>query len=199
MTEQMFEDYKSKYLDLYEKSRSEKEGAEKASIIEEVDFELELIQRDEINVAYILALLAKLKEALESDDEKERQSAGARKQAILDLLGSEVQLRSKRDLVERFIAEYLPNVSSPDLVETGFNDFWTEEREKSVAQFCNDEGLKREDVDAMIATYHFTQKVPLREAIVSALKIKLKILERKPIVQRIADRLMGLITTFDDA
>lgn len=52
MTEQAFEDYKSKYLDLYDKARSEKEAEAKASIIEEVDFELELIQRDEINVTY---------------------------------------------------------------------------------------------------------------------------------------------------
>ena len=198
MTEQAFEDYKSKYLDLYDKARSEKEPEAKASIIEEVDFELELIRRDEINVTYILALLAKLKEAEQSDNEQERQSATSRKQAILDLLGSELQLRSKRDLIEKFISDYLPNIGSPDGVEAGFDEFWTQEREKSVAQFCDDEGLKREDVDAMIAAYHFTQKAPLREAIVSALKVKPKILERKSLVQRIADRLMGLIVTFDD-
>ena len=68
---------------------------------------------------------------------------------MLDLLGSEVQLRSKRDLIEKFIAEYLPNVSSPDQVEAGFSLFWNEEREKSVAQFCDEESLKREDVDAV--------------------------------------------------
>ena len=117
---------------------------------------------------------------------------------MLDLLGSEVQLRSKRDLIERFIADYLPGVSSPDQVEAGFNLFWNEEREKSVAQFCEQEGLKREDVDTMIAAYHFTRKRPLREAIVSALITKPKILERRMIVQRVADRLMALITTFDD-
>src|SRR5690606_9901122 len=36
LTAQAYEDYKSKYLDLYEKSRAEKEGEGKASIIEEV-------------------------------------------------------------------------------------------------------------------------------------------------------------------
>ena len=198
MTEQAFEDYKSKYLDLYDKTRGEKEATAKASIIEEVDFELELIQRDEINVTYILALLAKLKAAEQSDDEEERRSANAQRQAILDMLGSEVQLRSKRELIEKFIADYLPKLGSSDQVETGFNDFWSEEREKSVAQFCAEEGLKREDVDDMIKAYHFTQKPPLREAIVSALTAKPKILERKTIVQRVADRLMSLISTFDD-
>ena len=58
MTEQQFEDYKSKYLDLYERIKHEQE-AHKASILDEVDFELELIRVDEINVAYILRLLAR--------------------------------------------------------------------------------------------------------------------------------------------
>ena len=60
MTEQSFEDYKSKYLDLYEKVKSAHQK-EKTSILEDVDFELALIHRDEVNVAYILKLLAKLK------------------------------------------------------------------------------------------------------------------------------------------
>jgi type I restriction enzyme R subunit len=58
MTEQQFEDYKSKYLDLYDKVKREHQK-EKVSILEDVDFELELIHRDEINVAYIIQLLIK--------------------------------------------------------------------------------------------------------------------------------------------
>jgi type I restriction enzyme R subunit len=49
MNEQLFEDYKSKYLDLYDKVKSDHQK-EKVSILEDVDFELELIHRDEINV-----------------------------------------------------------------------------------------------------------------------------------------------------
>jgi len=44
MTEQQFEDYKSKYLDLHDKVKSE-HAKEKVSILEDVDFELELIHR----------------------------------------------------------------------------------------------------------------------------------------------------------
>ena len=66
MTEQLFEDYKSKYLDLYDKVKSEHQE-EKVSILEDVDFELELIHRDEINVAYIIQLLIKLKSEVQKD------------------------------------------------------------------------------------------------------------------------------------
>jgi type I restriction enzyme R subunit len=199
LNEQEFDDYKSKYLDLYDKSRTEKEGDHKASIIEEVDFELELIQRDEINVAYILALLAKLKEAEQSDDAAEHGSYESRKQAILDMLGTEVQLRSKRELIEKFISEYLPGVKSAGDVEAGFDTFWSKEREKRLIEVCEEEGLKRADVEEMIAAYHFTQREPLREKVVAALEVKPKILERKTIIERVTRKLMDLIGTFDDS
>lgn len=195
---QTFEDFKSKYLDLYDKTKSDREAEEKVSIIDDVDFELELIQRDEINVAYILALLAKLKDAEQSDDEDERNTAAQRKQSILDMLGSEVQLRSKRELIERFISDYLPNVASSDKVESEFETFWTAEREKSLAELCATEGLKPDSVSEIISQYHFTQREPLREKIVSALNEKPKILERRSIIERVTRRLMELIHTFDD-
>lgn len=43
--EQTFENYKSKYLDLYDKVKSENQK-EKTSILDDIDFELELIHRD---------------------------------------------------------------------------------------------------------------------------------------------------------
>ena len=58
ISEQEYLDYRSKYLDLYEKANSS--DKEKASALEDVDFELELMHRDIINVAYILNLLSML-------------------------------------------------------------------------------------------------------------------------------------------
>ena len=68
--EQEFEDYKSKYLDLYEKVKNDRQK-QKTSILDDIDFELELIHRDQINVAYILKLLAKLKQ---SKNQQKRQA-----------------------------------------------------------------------------------------------------------------------------
>lgn len=198
MEQQTFEDFKSKYLDLYDQTRSKEAQEEKASILDEVDFELELIRRDEINVAYILALLAKLKEAETSDDPEQKATVEQRRKSILDLLGSEPQLRSKRELIEKFIEHYLPGLQSAEQVESEFDKFWTEERERSIQAFCKEEGLMPETVTAIINEYHFTQREPLRETIVAALKEKPKILERKTIIERVRQRLMDLIGTFDD-
>ncbi|MDM8566847.1 hypothetical protein QUF74_14485 [Candidatus Halobeggiatoa sp. HSG11] len=83
MDEQLFEDYKSKYLDLHDKVKHDSQK-EKVSILEDVDFELELIHRDEINVNYIIQLLIELKP--NADEEPTE---------IYNLLNTEVALRSK--------------------------------------------------------------------------------------------------------
>ncbi len=62
MDQQLFADYRSKYLDLYDKVRSEREK-EKVSILDDIDFEIELISRDKINVSYIINLLRNLQDA----------------------------------------------------------------------------------------------------------------------------------------
>ncbi len=112
--EQTFENYKSKYLDLYDKVKNDRQK-QKTSILEEIDFELELIHCDEINVAYILKLLAKLKEAKHSEIEKQ-------KKAIIDLLSGEVELRSKRELIEKFIEENLPHIDMLMLFKTNLKN-----------------------------------------------------------------------------
>lgn len=67
MDEQLFSDFKSKYLDLYDKVKSNHEK-EKVSILDDIDFELELIRRDTVNVSYIISLLANLQHAKPEDE-----------------------------------------------------------------------------------------------------------------------------------
>ena len=198
MTELEFEEYKSKYLDLFDKARSQKDEGEKTSIIQDIDFELELIQRDEINVAYILRLLADLKDDEQSDDREVRKSAATKRKNILDTLGSEIQLRSKRELIERFINEQMPNIATSQEVKGAFDEFWKVERQKAFDAMCAEEGLNPVSAKGLIENYHFTGRAPLRERIVDALQVKPKILQRKTIIERVTDRLMELIRTFDD-
>ena len=195
--EQLFEDYKSKYLDIYDKTRRDEEG-EKSSIINDIDFELELIQRDEINVAYILALLADLHAADQKKDAKSQSEAKEKRKAISDLLGSEAQLRSKKDLIERFIAEHMPKVKKSEDVRAAFRAFWEAEKSGSLDTLCKEEGLKPSNVEAIIEAYHFSGRPPLRDTIVEALEEKPKVLERKKIVERVTEKILDLIRRFDD-
>lgn len=190
---QEFEDYKSKYLDIYDRHR--KNPDEGASIIDDVDFELELIHRDEINVAYILNLLAKLHRSREEVTPAQYEES---KKAIMALLGQETQLRSKRELIERFINEHLPKLEETAVIEEQFVEYWTAEEEATLNALCTTENMNRHALDALLRRYRFTGKVPLRDDIFSALNFQPKILERKTIYDRIVDKLQELIQTFDE-
>ena len=193
LDEQSFEDYKSKYLDIYERTKTPKE---KVSLIEEIDFELELIRRDEINVAYILALLANLRQDTKYD--KNQEEYEKRKAEILDLLGKETQLRNKRPLIEKFIDNRMPTLKPEEDMQTAFSEFWNEERRQAVHKLSQTENMDETTINQMINTYHFSGKEPLRETVFSAMKDKPKLLERQTIFKRISSKLLDIINKFDD-
>ena len=188
MNEQLFNDYRSKYLDLYDKVKSDNK-LEKVSILEDVDFELELIHRDEINVTYIMQLLAKLKG--QDDDTASKQC-----KAILDLVAGDAQLRSKRSLIEKFILENLPDVKNSEAVPEAFSAYWNEEKQAALATICDDEKLNAAKVEAIINQHLFTENTPLRDDVVDAMLNKPKLMQRKKLAQRALDKIMGFIETF---
>ncbi|MBL7837047.1 MAG: type I restriction endonuclease subunit R, partial [Bacteroidetes bacterium] len=188
MDEQTFEDYKSKYLDIYDKVKSNHQK-EKVSILDDVDFELELIHRDDINVSYILQLLTKLKNAKKKDQENQRNT-------IIDLLGGDAKLRSKKELIEKFILENLPNIQDSDTIKDEFSAYWEKEQQEAYVKLCQEEQLDPDKITDIIGDYLFTERQPMSEDIVKALKTKPKILERKTIVERVTAKLMAFIETF---
>lgn len=189
MTEQQFEDYKSKYLDLHDKVKSSKEEIQKESILDEVDFELELIHRDEVNVAYILQLLARLKKLKKAEQERQ-------KNAIVDLMSSEVQLRSKKELIEKFINKNLPEITDPLDIPEQFEAFWKVERNRAFEELCNEEKIVPLKLENLIGNYLFTERKPLRDDIVETLKVKPRILERQTVIQRVSQRIYDFMDTF---
>jgi type I restriction enzyme R subunit len=188
MTGQEFEDYKSKYLDLYDKVKTAT-AKEKVSILDDVDFEVELIHRDEINVRYILQLLSIYHRA--SDREKEK----IRKQ-IADLLGSELELRSKRELILEFIDKNMPNISDADLIGDEFDEFWSKKQREAFERLCQEEGIKANDLQQIIADYLFTEQKPMPDVIIKMLERKPKVLERRPIIERITQKILTFVDVF---
>ena len=188
MSEQEFEDYKSKYLDLYDKVKSDR-NKEKVSILEDVDFELELIHRDEINVGYILRLLANYNSATPEEKEKINKR-------IADLLAGDVELRSKRELILEFINKNLPEISDEDRITAEFDIFWNKKSKEAFENLCREENIPQEKVSRIIGEYLFTERKPLPETIVNLLETKPKILERRSIVERITEKILNYIDVF---
>ena len=190
MGEQEFEDYKSKYLDLYDSIKSNKES-EKVSILEDVDFELELIHKDEINVNYILMLLGKLKDAKEEDKKAQREH-------IDNIIKGNASLRSKRELIEKFINENLMQISDSEMVMEEFEKFWEVERAKGFAVLCADENLKAGEVERVIGNYMYDERMPLGKEIEETLMVKPKLLERKKITKRVTGKILDYVGKFMD-
>ncbi|MFZ2340330.1 MAG: type I restriction endonuclease subunit R [Bacteroidales bacterium] len=189
MDEQTFEDYKSKYLDLHDKVRSEHEK-EKVSILDDVDFELELIHRDEINVRYIIQLLVKLKANAKRDAEQVRKE-------IQNLLNTEIQLRSKKELIEKFIRENLADMQNTDDIPQEFETFWNIEQEKAFQELVKTENLSTERTQALIEHFLYSEKEPMRDEILELLEgERPTLLQRKTIGDRILSKIVGFVETF---
>jgi len=188
MSEQSFEDYKSKYLDLYDQVRSDHQK-EKTSILDDIDFELELIHRDEINVAYILKLLAKLKQARERDFKRE-------KKAILDLLAGEVELRSKRELIEKFIEENLPLIEDVDAIPDEFEKFWSDQKVLALGKLCEEEHLDQKQFQSLMDTYIYSEHEPIRDDVFKCLDNRPSILKAREIGERIIAKMKEFVEVF---
>jgi type I restriction enzyme R subunit len=188
MDEQTFENYKSKYLDLYDKVK-EDHTKQKTSILDDVDFEVELIHRDIISVAYIIKLLAKLKIAKTSEAEKQ-------KKAIMDLLGGNLELRSKRELIEKFILENLPLIHDADNIQDEFEKYWQEQKVLALDKFCDEEHLDKEQFKALIDAYIFSGQDPVRDEVLQCLGDRPSVLKARDIAERIIHKMKEYVEVF---
>lgn len=187
--EQEFEDYKSKYLDLHDKVKTNN-AKEKVSVLEEVDFELELLAMDEINVAYILKLLSKLKET-ESEEEYQYQY-----KALMQAVNGDPNLRSKQELIDKFIKENLPNVKSAEEVDDAFAAYWEVEKEKATKQIAEEEQLVPERMKDVVERMIYNNQEPLREEVAGLMEKPPSILQRKKVIPRLTEKLKDFVNTF---
>ncbi|HNC31681.1 MAG TPA: type I restriction endonuclease subunit R, partial [Cyclobacteriaceae bacterium] len=187
--EDTFLSYQTKYIDLYDKVKRDN-AKHKTSILNDIDFEVELIHRDLINVAYIIKLIAKLKQTKASDAQKQ-------KKAIMDLLNSEVQLRSKRELIEKFIEENLPKIDDADNIQDEFEKYWQEQKVLSLAKLCDDESLDKEQFKALIEAYIFSGQEPIRADVLKCLGDRPSVLQAREIGDRIISKMKEYVEVFE--
>lgn len=190
ISEQLFADFRSKYLDLYDKVRSEREK-EKASILDDIDFEIELISRDKINVSYIINLLRNMK------DKKPDEQAKTRK-TIMDILDTETQLRSKKELIEKFISKHFADIPASADVGNEFDAYWVEEKRKALVAMSKEEGLNPDGLDRVLGNYLFTEKPPMRDEIIEIMDERPSLRDRSTVAERIIGKILDFVETFID-
>ena len=188
MDEQLFNGYSSKYLDL---KREVEKGPDKASILNDVDFELELIHRDEINVNYILNLLAKLERDDLGSVEKEE-----RRKEILTLVDADPILRTKRELIERFLSEQMGSVEDDGDLEQAFNVFLDKEKKRAFYDIILEEKLNERKAEEVMSSYLFTGRLPKESELVDSLEDKPSFRERKAVGEKLMQRVNDFIDQY---
>lgn len=133
LTERDFQDYLGRYQDLRDEWKEKaKRGASK-DIIDDIVFEIELIKQIEVNIDYILMLVAKYHD-----------THGADKELLLTIrkaVDASPELRSKKQLIESFIA----GINDVDDVMNEWHTFVAEQRENDLNAIIAEEKLKPEE------------------------------------------------------
>ena len=189
ISEQEFYDYQSKYLDIHEERKDNTSEAE--SILDQIDFEIELTVRDIINFDYIIQLIAGLKN-ISSEAVRQKKT-----EDILRIFDRDVKLRKKKDLIRKFIENNLPKIHKADDVEKSFTEFWNSERSTVLKEISKSEDIPLEKIEDLIGEYLYTQKLPKGQDIVDLLPEAPKILERQNIIDRIKKALENVVDTFE--
>lgn len=214
MSEQQFMDFRSKYLDIYDavdggrkpsgKDSTPDEDAEPTetstdSVIGDIDFCLELLHSDIINVTYILELIADLNPYSEDYQEKRTH--------IIDTMIKDAELRSKAKLIDDFIQQNVDDdrdnfmarkqrADGTSDLEEQLNNYITNKRNDAVDELAKDEDLDVTVLNHYLSEYDYLQKEQ-PEIIQQALKEKhLGLVKRRNTLKRIMDRLHYIIRTY---
>ena len=131
-----FQDYTGNYHDIYQEIKPKE--ADKDSILDDVVFEMELVKQVEVNIDYILMLVAKYHD----ENCKDKEILVAIDKAIR----SSLQLRSKKELIEDFIETI--NTSSD--VNGDWQKFVQEQKEADIQELIQEEKLKPEETKKLM-------------------------------------------------
>ena len=167
ISHQEYLDYKSKYLDL----ATSREAQNKVSILNDIDFELELMYTDKINVDYILNLMKSID--LTDKERKEKD--------IKDILNKlenadNKDLRLKSDLIREFLSKIIPTLNENDSIEEIYYNFMDERRKKEIEQIAVKYGIDINLLNDIIGEYEYS-------GILDTGKIKEKI--DKPLIEKV--------------
>lgn len=137
LSQRDFQDYQSIYIDLYQ-DYSKKNDSEKENINEDIVFEIELIKQVEVNIDYILMLVAKYHQS------------NCKDKSILTTIdktiNSSIELRSKKELIEGFIAE----INATTDVDKDWQEFIKKQKGEDLSAIISDEKLKSEETEKFI-------------------------------------------------
>lgn len=186
MAQQEYEDYRSKYFMLYHQHQR---NVDKVSVLDDVDFCIELLETDKINVAYIMNLIRNIN----MEDEKKRQKDIDHIREELKRADNE-QLHKKIDLIQAFLNKLEAGIGDVD-IDQAYADFENEEKKREIHEFAEAEGINENTLATQVAEYEFSgimDEGHIRDSIEQPMGL----LKKKSLVRRIVDFIINHVAKY---
>lgn len=141
ITEYEIKQYLSLYLDIWDKIKKESNDSNKISINDSIEFEIELIKQVEVNIDYILNLLAR--NSIENNHTKTRED-------IILNIDSSTSLRDKKDLIIEFMNKQEYDLNN---IHDKWNQFREEKKEEEEKSIIKEFNLKEKEAKRILDSY----------------------------------------------
>ena len=151
MEEQDFEDYKSKYFAIYDQIKGPKNDKNKVSILNDIDFEIEILRNDTINVSYIMNLVRQI----DLTDKAEQQRNREQIRRILDT-ADDPKLRLKSDLIKEFINKVIPDLSEEDDLDEAYITFENAKKEEEFNEFADQKAVNEDILKNITSEFEYS-------------------------------------------
>lgn len=186
ISEQKYQDFKSKYFLLYDEVNSSEN--EKTSILSDIDFGIELMHTDKINVTYIMNLIRNID--FEDEDKKAKDVEHIKRE--LEKADSE-DLRLKVDLIRNFLDKVVPTLSPDDNVDDAFAEYEENVRKDEIKEFSYEVGVTEDFVKENIAEYEYSGIINHSEL---SNNVKGGLLVKRKTIKRIKDFIIGNVRKY---
>lgn len=151
ITPDVYNSFKSKYLEIYNEF---KKHPDKVSVVAEVEFDIELVQTDRVDVDYILNLLRKAGEGAPG-------SKVIDVNTIIKILrrSTDPVLMSKRELLEAFIINVFPTLPEGASIDEELANFIEEQREAEISKKSEETEIAVEELRKLLSRYDYFQTI----------------------------------------
>ncbi|MCG3398938.1 type I restriction endonuclease subunit R [Staphylococcus massiliensis] len=153
ISEQDIQDYKGKYQHIYDRVIKRRDS-DAVSILEDIDFKIEMLHNDVINVQYILDLIQdiNLRDIVERDEQR-KQIHNMLKKAIDD------QVRLKADLIREFIDEVVPQLEVGTDMNEAYLNFEEQAKVQEIHDFATDTDFSQRELTSLLDEYEFSGNI----------------------------------------
>lgn len=175
LTQQQYEDFKSRYQTIYDQIKQQR-SAEKTSILIDIDFEIDIIQTDRINVAYIMNLLRNVD--LKNPTQKKKDIEHIKNEL---LRSDSPELKKKVVLIQEFLNEVVMGMSPDADMDESYAEFETRKRNEEIDTFATENEIDKQYLKNVISEYEFSGNMDrdgIRAQIQKPLLVARKLIEK---------------------